>query len=303
MPNNLLPRYVWLIDTIRRYGRITRDELNARWMRSPFSNGEELPRRTFYNYRLNIEELFQIVIQYDHKSYEYYIEETGSQNESVINWLLNSAATSSVLSGSQSVYDRIFLEDVPSAREFLGTVIDALKEQHRIRFNYHPYTRSNPTIGVELEPYLLKIFKQRWYVTGRNVAEDTIKTYALDRMSHVKILLMPFAYPNDFDPKAYFRDSFGIVVNHSDVKKVVIRTDSNQAKYFRALPLHHSQREVIHDDFSVFYLDIRITQDFFQELLSYGPRITVLEPPELRTIMMDALKDSMRNYRRLNRQQ
>lgn len=257
-----------------------------------------MPRRTFYNYRQHIEEIFQIVIQYDCSSFEYYIDGSDQRNENVTNWMLNSAATSSVLSGAQSVYDRIFLEDVPSAREYLGTIIEAIKDPRCIKFNYQPYTRSIPTIGVELEPYMLKIFKQRWYVTGRNVTEDTLKTYALDRMSHVKVMATAFKFPKDFDPKAYFRDSFGIVVDNSDVKKVVIQTDVKQAKYFRALPLHHSQRETMHDDYSIFYLDIRITQDFFQELLSYGPRITVLEPPELRSMMITALKESMRNYRK-----
>ena len=55
MARNLLGRYVWLIDTIRRYGTITRDKLNQQWMLSPYSDGRPLPRRTFYSYRTAIE--------------------------------------------------------------------------------------------------------------------------------------------------------------------------------------------------------------------------------------------------------
>ncbi|MDE6371507.1 MAG: WYL domain-containing protein, partial [Duncaniella sp.] len=73
MARNLLSRYVWLIDTIKRYGNITREELNRLWMLSPLGEGEPLPRRTFYNYRNAIEELFGITIQCNPATYEYFI--------------------------------------------------------------------------------------------------------------------------------------------------------------------------------------------------------------------------------------
>ena len=48
----LFNRYVWLVDTIHRRGRITFEELNRRWQRSALNPaGEELPRRTFHNHR------------------------------------------------------------------------------------------------------------------------------------------------------------------------------------------------------------------------------------------------------------
>lgn len=296
MANDLLSRYIWLIDTIRSYRRITRDELNSRWRRSRFSTGENLPRRTFYNYRQAIEDLFQINIGYDPRTFEYFIEADDTHNESMTNWLLNSAAMNNVLSESRHVSDRIFLENVPSAREHLSLIIEAIKDPRAIRFTYQTFSRVNPTPGIMLEPYLLKIFRQRWYVAGRNVKEDTVKTYALERMTDVNLLPDRFTFPEDFDPESYFNDSFGIMVDRSEVRDVALRTDKRQAKYFRALPLHHSQQEMVHDDFSIFRYHIRLTQDFVQELLSYGPRITVLEPPELRAMITTSLRESLAAY-------
>lgn len=296
MSKDLFSRYIWLIDTIKRYGRITREELNARWKRSPFSNGESLPRRTFYNYRLAIEDIFSINIECDSSTFEYYIEDVDVHNESVTNWLLNSAAMSNVLSGSREVSNRIFLEDVPSAREYLSVVIDSLKENIAIKFTYQPFSRSNATPDIELEPYFLKIFRQRWYVTGRNVKEDKIKTYALDRMKDVILGQEQFAMPEDFDAESYFKHSFGIVFSQGEVKHVAIKTSARQAKYFRALPLHSSQQEMIHDAYSIFYYKLRITTDFVQELLSHGPQLTVIDPPELRAMMVTSLQESLANY-------
>ncbi len=296
MANDLFARYVWLMDTIRRYGRITREELNRRWLKSHFSNGKPIPRRSFYNYCRALEDLFNVNIECDPRTFEYYIDEPEKDGASVTDWVLNTTAVRNALSDAREVSDRIFLEDVPSAREHLHSFIDALKANRAIRFNYHPYTRSTPTNGVVIEPYFLKIFRQRWYITGRNVADGRVKTYALDRMSGVSVLEDSFSLPENFDAGEYCRNSFGIVFNQGTIHHVVLRVEPRQAKYLRALPLHHSQREMVHDGFSIFTYELRLTPDFVEELLSHGSRITVLEPPELRAMMIRELQTALECY-------
>ena len=81
MAKDLLNRYIWIIDTIRRYGRISRRDLDECWRRSPYGNGElSIPRRTFFNYRHAIEELFSLSIECDPSTYEYYIIEPERDN-------------------------------------------------------------------------------------------------------------------------------------------------------------------------------------------------------------------------------
>lgn len=296
MARNLLSRYVWLIDTIKRYGNITREELNRLWALSPLGDGEPLPRRTFYNYRNAIEELFGISIQCNPATYEYYIASGDDHQTGVTDWLLNTAAMSNVLSTASDVSDRIFLEDVPSARLYLSQIVSALRDHKPLRFTYRPYTRSIPNKGVVVEPYFLKIFRQRWYVTGRNTADNRIKTYALDRMEDVTIDENTFQPDATFDAESYVRESFGIVFTQGEPKNVAIKADTRQAKYLRALPLHHSQREAIHDNYSVFYYRLRLTPDFVQELLSMGPSITVIAPVELRAMMINSLRETLAHY-------
>ncbi len=296
MAKESVARCVWLVDTIRRYGRITRSELNKCWLRSPFSDGKPLSRRTFYHHRDDIEELFNLRIECDLSTYEYYIDEDSGRSDSVANWLLDSMCLNDVLSDSRDISDRIFVENVPSSREFLSIFIDALKQHHPVRYDYHPYTRTLPTRGVVLEPYFLKLFKQRWYVVGRNVAEDMLKTYALDRILNAAMLTETFEADPLFEPADYFRDAYGIVVDRGEPRKVVLRVEPRQAKYFAALPLHHSQIQTVADNFSLFTYRLCITDDFIQELLSYGPRITVLEPPELRARIRQELTDAIATY-------
>ena len=57
----LFNRYVWLVDTIYRDGRITFEEINDRWQRSPLTEtGEALPRDTLHTNNKALHHMFDI---------------------------------------------------------------------------------------------------------------------------------------------------------------------------------------------------------------------------------------------------
>ena len=56
-----------------------------------------------------------------------------------------------------------------------------------------------------------------------------------------------------------------------------------KAKYFKALPLHHSQNVIYEGDrFTQFQYYMSSTYDLKQELLSHGSEIRVIAPEHLR---------------------
>ena len=298
MARNLINRYVWLVDTISRYGRITLKDLNAAWLRSEISEGKPLARRTFFHYRDGVEEMFDINIKCDKATFEYYIDDKdGEDNARLRSWLVDSVSMSGTLSNARDISNRIMLENVPSAREHLPVVIDALKQNRRIRFSYKSYTRALPTDGIVLEPYFVKIFKQLWYVIGLNVKDGQVKTYSLDRMSNLNLLQDLFDMPENVNPSEFFKDCFGIITNQNSAKRIVLRVEPTQAKYFRALPLHNSQQEEVHDNYSIFTYKMRITYDLKEELMSHGASIEVLEPQELKTLIRTELEQALNNYK------
>ena len=69
-----------------------------------------------------------------------------------------------------------------------------------------------------------------------------------------------------------------------------------QAKYFRALPLHPSQSEMITDAYSIFTLELQLTPDFVAQLLSYGPSVEVVAPRELRSMVVSSLRKMLAAY-------
>ena len=297
MAKNTIAKYIWIVDTIERHGAITREMLNELWMKSEFSEGNPLPRRTFFNYRNGIADTLGIDIELNKSTYEYYIAHDGTENASKRQqWLLDSMSISSMVSSSADLSSRILLEYVPSAREFLPSIIDAMRHNLRIKFDYKSYKRANPRNGIRFEPYFVKIFNQLWYVIGLNIADQKIKTYSLDRMSNVVITDSTFHMPYNLVPEEFFADCYGITTNEDEPKHIVIKAETTQAKYLRALPLHPSQQEELHDDYSIFSYKMRNTYDLRERLLSHGSSIEVLEPPELKAQIVDEMKKALDNY-------
>lgn len=297
MAQNQINKYIWVIDAFLSYGRLTHRRLSELWERSSLGDGEPMPRRSFYNYRRNIAEIFGIELSYDPRTFEFYIDKEQSTGHTQMhNWLLDSMSISGMLSNSHSIADRIVLENVPSARGHLPVVVDAMKQNQCIRIDYRSFARSKPSENLLIEPYFVKIFKQRWYLIGNNVTERQVKTYAFDRILHVVIDERKATLPEGLDPEHYFGDCFGITTNADAPKEIVLRVTPTQAKYFRALPLHHSQEEEMHDHYSLFTYYMRNTYDLQQEILSHGSAVEVVKPAELKAQIRTQLRQALDLY-------
>jgi predicted DNA-binding transcriptional regulator YafY len=68
-------------------------------------------------------------------------------------------------------------------------------------------------------------------------------------------------------------------------------------KFFRTLPLHHSQEEIeTTDAYSVFQYYLVPTFELTKEILSNGPYVEVLRPQSLREEIMDKVKKIGEKY-------
>ena len=148
MAKELFNRYVWLIDTLQRYGRLTRGEIDGLWQRSEYSDGKPMARRTFMNYRQAIQEMFDVNIECDASTYEYYIEDPDAlQGNGARVWALNTLAVSNMLNESQELRNRIVLENIPSGQKFLRIVFEAMKENRVLILSYRSFRRDRRRTG------------------------------------------------------------------------------------------------------------------------------------------------------------
>ena len=296
MTRDLFSRYVWIVDTITRYGRITRERLSQLWLRSQISGGEPLPERTFFHYRRSIEQNFHIDILCDRTGH-YYIDQTAlTRNRSLSNLMLDNYAVNGAISCSPEASERVVVEDVPSAREHLPSVLEAIRNSEKVCFTYAGFNRSRAERDILFSPYFLKRYKQRWYMLGRREKDGGIRTYALDRIKALTLTQEPFEMPAGVTPDDYFGSVIGITTSMAPVHTVRLHATSRQAKYLRALPLHPSQQEEVHDDYSIFTWQLQLNYELVHEIVGYGDAVKVLDPPELRVMVVEALRGALARY-------
>ena len=299
MGKELFSRYVWLLETIHRAGKITFEEINARWLRSELSGGETLSLRTFHHHRDAIEELFDINIECIKRGgYCYYIEDTEELEKGCVRkWLLNSFAVDNLIVESRKLKSRILLEEVPSGKRYLIPLIEAMRDGMIVEVDYQSFRQQVPA-NFEIEPYCLKLFRQRWYVVARSPHYNRVMIYSLDRILDLEVSEKTFYYPEEFNPQSYFDACFGIVADDDiGIETVQLKVYAPQDKYFDALPLHHSQRTVeVTEGHTVYEYRIRPTYDFVQELLSHGADVEVLQPSLLRSRLCDIAKEMVALY-------
>lgn len=297
MSNNIIQRYMWFFDTVWRYKRITRAEIEFRWLHSDISNGEPLSRRSFCNYREGAEKLFDVNILCDSSTFEYYIEETLPEKSSDLQrWLFDSLSVNYMMRHNTDIAHRILPEHIPSGNDYLASIIGAMQEGRVLRMTYHAFWKMSAQT-FDLEPFFIKAFRKRWYVIGYNRADHQIKTYALDRIVKVALSTDTFTYPDDFDPKQYFAQAFGVIRSDEKAEDIRLRVSMRQAQYLRALPLHASQREYeVGDGYVDFLYNMYITYDLVQELLSLGREVEVVYPLRLRNEIREKLQAALDVY-------
>ena len=299
MAKNLINKYVWLVETIYKAGRITYEEINEKWLDQDMDT-KPIPIRTFHKWKIAAEEMFNLVIECERKGgYHYYIDNKEEVKRGGLrNWLLNTISVSNLLLDSQSLKDRILLEDVPSGQEVLALILEAMKTNTQLRITYQAYWRDE-SFTFKVHPYCVKLFKQRWYLIAFSPNLDRIRIYALDRIFDIcKLDGEMFTMPKDFYPEDFFYNYYGIIAGTKrKPEKVKLKVSAAQANYLRSLPLHDTQEEIEeNEEYSIFSLRICPEYDFYQEILSNGEDIEVLEPKWMREEIADIIHRMWNKY-------
>ena len=303
MARNMISKYVWIIETIYKSGRISFKELNERWLDDDISEGVDIPKRTFNNWIIAIQETFGLFIENEGKGeYRYYImnEEDISKN-GLRTWLYNTISVSNALANCESIKDRILLEYVPSGQEYLMKILDALKENRILNMTYHSYWKEEES-NFDVEPFCVKLFRQRWYLIARSTYtyyhRQGPRIYALDRIRNLSPTEETFEIPKDWNASDFFIGAFGVIADaQTKCEPIKLKVNASQANYIRDLKLHETQEEEErNEEYSIFSYYLRPTYDFQQELLWHGEDVVVLEPKWLREELAERLKCMLNKY-------
>ena len=311
-----LRRHIWILSKLYENPKgLTYKEFAYEWGRTELNSLKTpLPKRTFADCLRAIEEAFDIQISSDARNgYRYRIvNREWLEKDNVKDWLLSAFAVNGLLQDSKGLRDRVMFEEIPSGNEYLLKILGAMKKDNVIRISYQDFYDTAPH-EIDLEPYCVRVFRQRWYVIGvmRNIPDweeasemtnqGNIRRYALDRIKYLEVTDETFKMPVHFSAESYFAKAFGIIVEPEKYKVERIRlkvTDINHRRqYIRSLPLHDSQREVErYDDYSIFELQVMPAYDFIQQILAMSNEVEVLSPENVREEIARWVKEIAKLY-------
>lgn len=296
-----LQKYTWLIETIRRAGKISHRDLSDKWERcTDLSDCKPLHRATFNRWRDAIFSQFGIIIDCQRVGgYLYFIANPEDIDEDELKkWMLDSFAVGNLIGENLSLKDRIVVDQIPSGRDHLTTILEAMKQNCVVNIEYKAFVYSR-SFKIPVEPYCVKLHENRWYMLGHNLSKDTIRLYGLDRIESVEITDKEYRLPKGFSASEFFYNYFGIVADaRIKPERIVLRADKNHTPYLKSSPLHHSQR-LIEDngEYADFELYLAPTYDFVMKLLQVGAMIEVISPLSLRKTMKGWISDMNELYK------
>ena len=294
----LFKEYIWLVNTIRRAGRISLADINERWITTDMSGGLPFARTTFNRHKDAIQDIFGIYIDCDRSNgYKYFIgNEEVLREDSVQNWMLSTLSVSNLISESLSLQHRILLENIPSDGVNLRTVIDAMKQGVCVEVVYRRYSSAEEK-RYAIAPYCIKLFRRRWYLLAR-FDDEGYAMLSFDRISSAKPLDKKFQIDADFDAATFFDECYGVVIGDgSRPERIVLRAYGLEKYYLRDLPLHHSQHELNETgEYTDFEYTLRPTDDFKAYILSRGQWLTVASPKWLADEIRDRMLSTIAKY-------
>ncbi|MBO7083449.1 MAG: WYL domain-containing protein [Bacteroidales bacterium] len=293
-------QYIWLINTVLQSKKISLERIQKLWINNDLNNGKPLSRTTFYRLRQAIEDMFGIIITCDNNDgYQYLISnpETLKDHSTQI-WMLQTLTVNNILIDSLSIKDRLVLEEIPEGMEYLPTIINAIKNNIMLKMTHQGFDSPTPKT-IAIEPYCLKVFRQRWYLLVKSDQHpNELRIYALDRIIKLKETNQTFEMDPSFNANNFFKYFFGVFIDDKEKPiRIVLRAYGKMIPLLRTLPKHHTQREInTTEQYTDYEYLMAPTFDFKQEILKEGPDLEVLEPQSLREEIRTSLANSLSRY-------
>ena len=169
------------------------------------------------------------------------------------------------------------------------------KTQTIIYKSFNAKSKSN----IIFFPYLLKEYRNSWFILGRKKTDKQITILALDRIISTENKSIKYQAKKGIDFESYFDEIIGVTNPSVRAQKVEFFINKNNAPYLLTKPLHPTQK-IIEENEKGAILEIKVKMNFEleRELLGFGEGIVVIKPKWLKRRIEERLGLGYRNYMR-----
>ena len=195
----------------------------------------------------------------------------------------------------------IHFDSVPNLKgiELLNPLYNYISHKQTLKIQYQSFTAKTPTEYV-LFPYLLKEFRNRWFLYGSRSNDMVLYNLPLDRIVSVEPVDIAYKENHHVDTEHFFDDVIGVSKNiTTKPKKIKFWASAEQSKYITTKPIHRSQK-LIHrfdDGCCIFTISVVVNFELYSVLMSYGAGVRVIQPRNVANYMADQFHVAYRQYK------
>lgn len=179
----------------------------------------------------------------------------------------------------------------------ISPIYQAIQQQETLEIGYQSFN-SRRTRKFIFYPYLLKEYRNRWFVLGQR-SEWGLITLALDRIQNVKNTTIPYLKPpKNFDTTTYYNNVIGVTKEpEQQAEKIHLWVDATNTPYVLTKPLHQSQKRIKKSKKGIeITLEVVLNKELERLILGFGAGIEVLAPQSLRTQIQQQLVSATKVY-------
>lgn len=181
--------------------------------------------------------------------------------------------------------------------EHISYLFSAIQNNQALNMTYQSFNSKEEQTFV-FHPYHIKQFNNRWFVFGKHNDYNNLTNLALDRIKNIDHASIPLDKSEQVDFEDYFDDIIGVTKpNNEKLIKIVCLAEPSLAPYLKTKPIHGSQKKVDEtEEGFTFSIEVIPNYELNKRILSFGSALTVLEPNNLKDVIISNLKDNLKKY-------
>lgn len=195
----------------------------------------------------------------------------------------------------------VHFDNVPNLKglKLLNSLYNYIAQRQSLRIMYQPFSARKPQQYVVF-PYLLKEFRNRWFLFCSRATDLLMFNLALDRIVSVEPIDVPYRDNPQFDSEHFFDNVIGVTKNIGNKPQhITFRATREQSHYIATKPVHPSQKLVScnpNDGSCIFSIDVVINIEMYSIMMSFGPGVKLLSPRQAVTFMAKKLRQAAAQY-------
>lgn len=182
--------------------------------------------------------------------------------------------------------------------DYIKPIFEAITSKSALKISYQSFN-SKMQNDIIFSPYLLKEYRNRWFVFGKNSDYNTISVLGLDRIKKIGNSNDIYNETLSFNPEKHFSNLIGVSIpKDSEVQSIEIKVRAELVPYLITKPIHKNQEVVkkYSNGDVLIKLELIINYELKSLILSFGSGMIIKKPLYLKQEIINEIEKIKNNY-------